>query len=197
MMKVGYTDGHWTADPRGYSFRNGYEWLRMQQPKQDWVSVVWSKWNIPKHALIFWIIMNNGLNVKEKLCKIGYCIDDRCLIYDSYSETQEHLSFNYRYSQQILQQMELWCGFSLQVKRSTGALPPKVCLKQKVHYLVLAACYYQVWTQRNNARMNHVLLKPDKVTEHIIDEVRSRIRRKLKEPVSSSDKVWLAKWGML
>ncbi|XP_074283433.1 uncharacterized protein LOC141607982 [Silene latifolia] len=119
LMKAGYTDGHWTADPRGYSIRNGYEWLRMQQPKQDWVN------------------------------------------------------------------------------RTTGALPPKVCLKQKVHFLVLAACYYQVWTQRNNVRMNHVLLKPDKVTEHIIDEVRSRIRRKLKEPVSSSDKVWLAKWGML
>ncbi|XP_074277680.1 uncharacterized protein LOC141601310 [Silene latifolia] len=168
-MKAGYTDGHWTADPRGYSIRNGYEWLRMQQPKHDW----------------------------EKLCKIGYCTDDRCLICDSYTETHEHLFFNCRYSQQILQKMELWCGFSLQVNRTTGSLPPKVCLKQKVHFLLLAACYYQVWTQRNNARMNHVLLKPDKVTGHIIDVVKSRIRRKLEEPVSSIDKVWLAKWSML
>ncbi|XP_074317710.1 uncharacterized protein LOC141653760 [Silene latifolia] len=107
LMKARYTDGQWTANPRGYSIRNGYEWLRTQQPKQDWVSMVWSSWNIPKHAHIVWIIMHNGLNVKDKLCKIGYCTDDRCIICDSHFETQEHLFFYCRYSQQILKQMEL------------------------------------------------------------------------------------------
>ncbi|XP_074266983.1 uncharacterized protein LOC141590281 [Silene latifolia] len=142
----------------------------MQQPKQDWVLLVWSKWNIPKHTTIAWIIMNNGLNVKEKLCKIGYCTDDRCLICDSDTETQERLFFNCKYSQKIMQQMELWCRLSLQTNRGMGILPPKACLKQKVQYLVVTACYYQVWLQRNSTRMNQVLIKPEKVSEHIIEK---------------------------
>ncbi|XP_074266860.1 uncharacterized protein LOC141590150 [Silene latifolia] len=197
MMKNGYSDGQWTADAKGYSIRSGYEWLRIQQPKQDWVPLVWNKWNIPKHTIIAWIIMNNGLNVKEKLCKIGYCTDDRCLICGSDSETQEHLFFNCRYSQQIMHQMENWCGFPLQANRSMGMLPTKGCLTQKVQFLVMTACYYQVWTQRNSARMKQVLIKLEKVSEHIIEEVKSRIRRKLKEPVSNTDKIWLTKWGIL
>ncbi|XP_074265975.1 uncharacterized protein LOC141588431 [Silene latifolia] len=197
LMKNGYTDGQWTADHRGYSIRNGYECFRTHQPKQDRAALVWNNWNIPKHALIVWIIMHNGLNVKDKLFKIGYCNDDRCTICDSVTKTQDRLFFRCSYSQQIIKLVEMWCGFPISVSiLSRNGLPAKSCLKQKVHYLVWSACYYQVWTQRNNARINSVLLRPFKVADQIIDEGKRKIRSKIKIPVNSSDQIWLTKWGV-
>ncbi|XP_074271483.1 uncharacterized protein LOC141595418 [Silene latifolia] len=124
--------------------------------------------------------MHNGLNVKDKLCRIGYSADDRCIICDSHSETQDHLFFKCSYNQQILKLMELRCGFPILVNRNMGTGMPA-----------------KVWTQRNNARVNNVLLRPSKVTEQIIAEVQRRIRGKIKHPVKSNDQVWLTKWGVL
>ncbi|XP_074314122.1 uncharacterized protein LOC141649329 [Silene latifolia] len=98
IMKPAYDGDQWTVDARGYSIRNGYEWLRPKQAKQDWYKIVWSKWNYPKYALISWIAMNNGLMIKERLFQFNCCTDDRCCICDSDTETQSHLFFYSHYS---------------------------------------------------------------------------------------------------
>ncbi|XP_074271472.1 uncharacterized protein LOC141595407 [Silene latifolia] len=77
IMKAGYQNDQWSASSKGYSIREGYEWLRTKQPKKDWVQLVWNSWNYPKHALISWIVMNQGLNVKAKLFQFGCSPDNR------------------------------------------------------------------------------------------------------------------------
>ncbi|XP_074315301.1 uncharacterized protein LOC141651490 [Silene latifolia] len=136
-LKSGYQDNKWISDDKEYSIKHGYEWLRFKQPEQEWYQLVWNNWNIPKHALITWIIMNKGLNTKDKLFRIGCCTDDRCSICDISSETQEHLFFECRYSKEILSIVEKWCGFKINVMHGmTGNTGPK--LKHNAHTLICA-----------------------------------------------------------
>ncbi|XP_074305597.1 uncharacterized protein LOC141640815 [Silene latifolia] len=127
IMKVGYQNDQWSANLKGYSIKKGYEWLRNKQPKKEWVQLVWNNWNFPKHALISWLVMNEGLNVKAKLFQFGCCPDNRCCICDQEPETQEHLFFDCLYSRQVMSLIEQWCGFKIAVDsyassgRSVGA----------------------------------------------------------------------------
>ncbi|XP_074304582.1 uncharacterized protein LOC141639327 [Silene latifolia] len=194
-MKPAYIDDQWSEDPKGYSIRSGYEWLRPKHALQSWKNFVWNKWNYPKHAMISWITMNNGLKVKDKLYPIGCCPDNRCCICDTAVETQSHLFFECLYSRQIIAAVETWCGFKVDV--SMSALPngigPKPALKQDVHSLIWTACLYFIWTQRNNARINLQLIGPDNVAVTIREEVKRKIRARLSKEPTQNDRVWLRK----
>ncbi|XP_074304743.1 uncharacterized protein LOC141639535 [Silene latifolia] len=113
IMKLTYIDDQWPEDPKGYSIRSGYEWLRPRQTIQRWKNIVWNKWNYPKHAMISWITMNNGLKVKDKLYQIRCSPDNRYCISDVAPETQSHLFFECSYSKQILLEIEKSCGFKV------------------------------------------------------------------------------------
>ncbi|XP_074298838.1 uncharacterized protein LOC141629792 [Silene latifolia] len=113
-MKNGYQHNTWAANMKGYSIREGYEWLRTKQPKKEWVHLVWNKWNFPKHELISWLVMNQGLNVKAKLFQFGCCPDNRCCVCDQAPETIEHLFFECLYSRQVLSLVEQWFAILLQ-----------------------------------------------------------------------------------
>ncbi|XP_074277504.1 uncharacterized protein LOC141601121 [Silene latifolia] len=133
IMKPAYIDDQWSEDPKGYSIRSGYEWLRPKQALQSWKNFVWNKWNYPKHAMISWITMNNGLKVKYKLYQFGCC-----LIIDVAVETQSHLFFECSYSRQVIAAVETCCGFKVDVSMSAppNGIVPKPALKQDVHSLI-------------------------------------------------------------
>ncbi|XP_074314167.1 uncharacterized protein LOC141649373 [Silene latifolia] len=196
MMKNGYVANTWILNPKGHTVSIGYEWLRHKQPQQHWTPMIWSSWNIPKHAIITWISMHKGLNVKEKLFRLGCCTDDRCIIYDREVETQSHLFFDCPYSNQVLQLLEQWCGFSIHVSMLGGLQTAKNCLKQQAHYLLWNALYYHIWNQRNAARIHSVLLRPQKLAGMIKDEVCRRIKVKMGKSPSRNDSIWLRKWGL-
>ncbi|XP_074288622.1 uncharacterized protein LOC141613778 [Silene latifolia] len=179
-MKLAYVHDQWSPDPNGYSVKHGYEWLRYRQNKQDWYTVVWNNWNVAKHAVITWLAMNNGLNVREKLFKIA--------------ETVEHLFFNCDYSKKVLQYVENWCGFRIDVSMASSG---RSSLKAGVHSLTWTACYYYIWYQRNNARLNATLLRPDKVVESVREEAMRRIRLMIGKNMSRGDKEWLRRWGLV
>ncbi|XP_074314066.1 uncharacterized protein LOC141649270 [Silene latifolia] len=115
--------------------------------------------------------MHKELNVKEKLFMLGCCTDDRCIICDWEVETQTHLFFDCPYSKQVLQLLEKWCGFNIHVSMLGGLQPAKDCLKQQVHYLLWNALYYHIWAQRNAARIQFVLLRPQKLAGMIKEEI--------------------------
>ncbi|XP_074292992.1 uncharacterized protein LOC141619869 [Silene latifolia] len=179
-MKTGYTNDQWTGTSRGYSITDGYHWLRPKQPEPEWTQLAWNRWNYPKHSMITWIVMNQGLNVKTKLFQFGVSHDDKCCTCDNEQETQSHLFFDCLYSKQVLNKVEQWCGFRVNVNMAgdwrcnTGAK-----LKQHVHFLVWSACFSHIWYQRNNTRVNTTLSMPSKVVVVIKDEVQRRIRGKL------------------
>ncbi|XP_074277631.1 uncharacterized protein LOC141601265 [Silene latifolia] len=193
-MKPAYDGNQWTVDARGYSIRNGYEWVRPKQAKYDWCKIVCSKWNYPKHALISWIVMNNGVMIKERLFQFNCCTDDRCWICDSDTKTQSHLFYDCQYSKQVLRLTEQWCGFRIFVSSSNSRTGSSAGagLKQTVHNLIWTAYYYYIWNQR----INFQLLKPGSVADKIKEDVRRKIRRKLDKTCTRADNTWLQKWGV-
>ncbi|XP_074315920.1 uncharacterized protein LOC141652310 [Silene latifolia] len=60
--------------------------------------------------------------------------------------------------------------------------------------ILLTASYYHVWGQRNNARINAVLVSPGRVVQMIKDSVRHRIKVKRNDQMSSVDRNWLCHW---
>ncbi|XP_074292344.1 uncharacterized protein LOC141619212 [Silene latifolia] len=112
-LKDGFVDGSWISHPHGYSMRRGYDWLKPIQNPQPWQSVVWNTWNTPKHSLISWLMLQGGMNTKEKLHKIGYCTYDRCLLYDSMPETIDHLFSSCIYSCKVKHLLENWIGSNM------------------------------------------------------------------------------------
>ncbi|XP_074292274.1 uncharacterized protein LOC141619155 [Silene latifolia] len=198
IMKAGYQNDQWSANLKAYSIREWYEWLRNKQPKKDWVQLVWNDWNIPKHALISWLVMNQGLNIKAKLFQFGCCPDNRCCICDQEPETLEHLFFDCLYSRQVLSLIEQWRGLKIAVDfyasngRNAGAR-----LKMHTHYLLWSACFYHIWSQRNNSRVNLILTRPESLVMQIREDVMRRIRSKLGRPAVNEERTWLQRWGIV
>ncbi|XP_074318847.1 uncharacterized protein LOC141655677 [Silene latifolia] len=198
MMKAGYHNDQWVASSKVYTIRDEYEWLRTKQPKQNLVQLAWNKWNYPKHAMISWLVLNHGLNVEAKLFQFGCCPDNRCCICDKDSESQEHLFFNCLYSKQVMMLVEQWCGFKVAVgSYASNGRSARTSLKRQVHYLIWTACFYHIWCQKKNSRVNLILLRPGKLAAIIKEDVMRRIRSKIGKIVSCNEKSWLQKWGIM
>ncbi|XP_074320775.1 uncharacterized protein LOC141657433 [Silene latifolia] len=174
-IKDGYTNGTWNSHSQGYTVKRGYEWLRPSQTVQPWAKLVWNNWNIPKHTLILWINLNGGLNVKDKLHKLGCCDDDLCCMCSSMAETSEHLFLACTYSCRIRELIGRWIGRSM----------PSVNEMIASHR-----------DNRNNARIHGKLLRPEQVVKQIADEAQRRIKYKAGTDLNQFALVWLRSIGM-
>ncbi|XP_074314111.1 uncharacterized protein LOC141649317 [Silene latifolia] len=112
-LKYGFVNGSWDHHPKGYTIRSGYDWLCPEQAAAVWSPVVWNNWNVPKHSMITWLMMHNGMNVKEKLFKIACCNNDLCTMCEVHTETVEHVFSECVYSYRIKAQLIQWFGGSL------------------------------------------------------------------------------------
>ncbi|XP_074283164.1 uncharacterized protein LOC141607709 [Silene latifolia] len=197
-MKSAYTDGHWQPDVKGYNVRSGYDWLRVHQNKPWWYNTIWSNWNVPKHAFISWITMHNGMNTREKLHSFGCCSTDACCICENAKETMSHLFFEYEYSKIVVSLIQDWCGARISMSNAMagGYGNAGGILLQRVYSLVLSACIYHVWEQRNSARINGSLLAPSLVVQRIKEVIRQRIKFKCTAKLNRRDEVWLEKLGI-
>ncbi|XP_074277832.1 uncharacterized protein LOC141601446 [Silene latifolia] len=177
LLKDGYTDDTWTAQTQGYSIRGGYDWLVMPHPILDWTKLVWNSLNTPKHSMITWITLHGGLNIKDKLFRIGCSNDNHCCCCDNMPETHEHLFIYCPYSSRIRGKLESWLGRPIpdvndMVAGNTGSI------QWKIMVVVMSAYYYNVWLQRNNARINYYITRPNIVAKRIEEEAMRRIKFK-------------------
>ncbi|XP_074277484.1 uncharacterized protein LOC141601115 [Silene latifolia] len=177
-LKDGFVDGVWLFHPKGYSIRRGYEWLKPIQAPQPWQSIVWNNWNIPKHSLISWLMLQGGMNTKAKLHNFGYCSDDRCILCESMPETIDHLFSSCVYSCKVKQLLENWIGTNLLTVSHLAASVTN-SVQWKAMAVILNAYHYAIWAQRNNARVNYYLLRPEGLVKQIEEAVRGRIKLKL------------------
>ncbi|XP_074283215.1 uncharacterized protein LOC141607764 [Silene latifolia] len=199
LIKDAYIEDQWAPDSNGFTIRRCYEWLRHRAAPQIWAPVVCNSWNVPKHSLITWISMNNGLNTRAKLASFGYCQEQLCCICESSTENQEHLFFQCEYSQRVLQEIKQWCGFRVDVTMAGLGISGTSMkgLKQQVHCQLWTSCHYHIWFERNNARLNAVITPPIKLAERITAEAKTRILSKIGSSICGQDGVWLRKWNCM
>ncbi|XP_074283121.1 uncharacterized protein LOC141607666 [Silene latifolia] len=143
-LKNGFEDGKWTVNPKGYTIRNGYEWLSPVHVPLEWPAIVWNNWNVPKHSMTTWLRMHEGMNVKSKLVRFG---------------------------------CSQWFGGCFPTVNSLIATK-RDSAGWKVKAAIFNAFTYSVWYQRNNARVNECLVRPEIVAARIEEEVRKRVKGK-------------------
>ncbi|XP_074304992.1 uncharacterized protein LOC141639913 [Silene latifolia] len=165
-LKDGFGQNYWLADEHGYTLKNGYKWLCTHQAKVDWYPLVWNSWNIPKHSVITWFIMQEGLNTKAKLYQIGFCEDNLCLICGEQPETINHLFYECHYGCRIRAALAIWMGrvfptITDLMNGRTGSL------QWKAMAMIFNVYLYMIWHQRNFTRLHQsvVPVNPDAIAE--------------------------------
>ncbi|XP_074314108.1 uncharacterized protein LOC141649313 [Silene latifolia] len=176
-LKNGYEDGTWTVNPKGYTIRNGYDWLSPDHTPLDWPAIVWNNWNVPKHSMTTWLRMHEGMNVKSKLVKFGCCDDALCLLCQLQPETVDHLFNTCVYTVNIQSCLAQWCGGCFPTVNSLIATKSDNP-RWKVKVAMFNAFTYSIWYQRNNARVNDCLVRPEIVAARIEEDVRNRVKMK-------------------
>ncbi|XP_074277747.1 uncharacterized protein LOC141601369 [Silene latifolia] len=190
-LKDGFGENCWLPDENDYTLKNGYKWLCTQQPKMDWCSLVWNSWNISKHSIITWLIMQEGLNIIAKLFQFGFCEDNLCLICGEQPETITHLFYECNYSCRIKAALAVWLGRSfpnlteLQNGRQDS-------LQWKAMAIVFNVYLYTVWHRRNTTRLQHSVMRPELLAAQIEEVAGKRGCTKAGPGLSHITNGWLS-----
>ncbi|XP_074302950.1 uncharacterized protein LOC141637290 [Silene latifolia] len=191
-FKSGYDAGTWLADKKGYTVCSGYDWIRHKEQKVGWAKLIWKSWALPKHKFLSWLILKIALNVKVKLFKHGTCQDDICRLCGAGQETVEHVFQTCQYVSMVLAGVCDWLGIPkptvnriIWVGRRNWSL-----LKRNVCLAVVMAVYYAVWHQRNQARLEGIVLRQN-ISIHQIQQC-FKLRMISCKIVTRVDPNWMA-----
>ncbi|XP_074301198.1 uncharacterized protein LOC141632557 [Silene latifolia] len=101
-MILGYVNGKWVVQGKGFSPVGCYEWFKGSRPKVPWARLVWNEWVVPKHQFLRWLIAQGALRTNDKLVLYGMDVDDKCYLCAQATEGSDHLFFECAYSKQII-----------------------------------------------------------------------------------------------
>ncbi|XP_074299125.1 uncharacterized protein LOC141630157 [Silene latifolia] len=180
----------WTEQGEGdYYIAKGYDFLREKTQEVQWSNMVWNQLTIPKHSLVAWLYHHKALTTNAKLKDIGITSDDTCYICGVGAEQPDHLFFSCSYSNNIVSIVEIWLG--IQLPRQ-NLLDWRIQFhgsgyKRDVVNGVLNALIYSIWRQRNTCKFEMQLLRPHKVAENIIKDLKIRIDQTQKRSKRKED----------
>ncbi|XP_074290616.1 uncharacterized protein LOC141617331 [Silene latifolia] len=198
-LAAGYLTGKWHDQPDGYSPASCYRWLRGVQPKVCWHPVIWNPWNIPKHSFMGWLWVCDALKTKSRLLQYGVTDDADCMLCGQGIETQEHLFFDCFYSRRVIHAINQVMG---------GVLATHDLLEWSMHHngtqvqkrvfsAMLVCLIYQIWQQRNKCKVEMQVLRPEKLSKMILQEIRARIRSRDLKILKHDDVEWLHSMNLL
>ncbi|XP_074266100.1 uncharacterized protein LOC141588565 [Silene latifolia] len=161
--------GLWLPCPSGYSVSSGYQWIRQKQPTVTWNKVIWNSWCISKHSFISWLIAREALQLKDKLFLLGIISDDVCFLCGSAAENHKHLFTQCCYTRQLFRMLSLKLNICLPVANLLVWMQTKpwAKIKKQVTIVWTQALYYTIWHQRNKARLEGVVQRPEHVFQQL------------------------------
>ncbi|XP_074303989.1 uncharacterized protein LOC141638475 [Silene latifolia] len=164
---VAYHAGHWCPHPKGYTVSNGYEWIRTKKTRVPWAIYVWNTWCLPKHNFVNWLISRKALMLKDRLASLGISTDDKCLLCGIASETHEHFFQHCGFTKLLI--YNLMRHLNIRRPGSDALLwvqnKPWSVVKKNVVSAFLQAGLYAVWIQRNKARVDFTVDRPEVVAQ--------------------------------
>ncbi|XP_077226301.1 uncharacterized protein LOC143859506 [Tasmannia lanceolata] len=118
----------WKPNSNGlFSAKSGWEVTRQKFEKPVWASRIWFRCHIPRHALVSWKALINGLSTTDNLHFLDSSVSRSCILCKSGLESVNHLFFQCPYSN--------WIWKSLLVKLG-HCRNPKPDLLQEEHGLL-------------------------------------------------------------
>ncbi|XP_074293158.1 uncharacterized protein LOC141620099 [Silene latifolia] len=189
----GFVDGVWGVQPAGYTPNGYYEWLRTTRPPVCWNKVIWTKWALPKHQFMGWLVAHEALNTVDKLISYGMDVDDGCLLCGQTNESLTHLYFACQYSRRVLMflQQHTGCSFPLVIDLDWWSSRGGTNVQRGVQIALFLGAIYSIWYQRNKCRLDAVLVHPNQIAFQVIEGVRNRTRGREKEIKNANDVNWL------
>ncbi|XP_074265700.1 uncharacterized protein LOC141588144 [Silene latifolia] len=192
-LDTGYQNGQWLLDVRGYTLSSGYDLIRHKFQNVPWHKQIWNSWSLPKHQFIGWLIAREALMLKDKLFSLGIVPDDDCLLCGKGGESHTHLFQNCEYSRRLLDEVSKVLRIALPIsnplQRITDGQFSQVL--KGVILSAISATFYHIWLQRNKARVDGVLQRPEFLRDLILKEMKTRIDVLLSQKTANSDNVWL------
>ncbi|XP_074289279.1 uncharacterized protein LOC141614432 [Silene latifolia] len=157
--------GLWLPCPSGYSVSSGYQWIRQKYPTVTWNKMIWNPWCISKHSFVSWIIAREALQLKDKLFLLGIIPDDTCFLCGSAAENHQHMFTQCCYTRKLISLLSLKLNIGLPVANLLVWMQTKpwAKIKKQVTLVWIQALYYTIWHQRNKARLEGVVQRPEHV----------------------------------
>ncbi|KAG7588721.1 Reverse transcriptase domain [Arabidopsis suecica] len=179
-------------DCAGFSSSKTWEVLRPREEKKPWVSSVWFRGAVPKHAFNMWVSTLNRLPTRQRLASWGVIQSDVCCLCAKDPESRDHLLISCDFASAIWSQVfsRLSPNFGqiltwnelLSWTRHATAIGPSLLRK-----VAAQATIYHIWRQRNNVLHNDQILPPSTIFKIIDREIRNiitgRRRRKRWRPL--------------
>ncbi|KAL2894924.1 hypothetical protein RDABS01_010833 [Bienertia sinuspersici] len=182
-----------------FSVKKVYLALKEENPKMFWHRNVWGRLSMPKHQFCAWLAIQERLNTKERLERMGVIKDTDCVLCQGAKETWNHLFFQCPYSKQIIQDINQWLGANPTV-RSIPHLYRWINRRTKVSKFqkeiwcaAINATIYHLWQQRNNMIWNDQKQDWRQVIKQIKAQVIMRINDCNEKKKNGSEKDWLDK----
>jgi hypothetical protein len=181
-VELGDTDlAVWNAKHGQYTCADAWDKLREVHPAVGWWELVWFPSSIPKHSFFLWLVFQNALVTKERMCGWCYTGCTLCLLCRGAQENREHFFFRCRFSSRIWINIMSECSipnapldwdaieaWGLKVLRGKG-------VRATLGRLCLGSTVYNIWKQMNALLHN----SSPKIEESLMDcirwEVRSRV----------------------
>ncbi|KAK9723760.1 hypothetical protein RND81_05G023600 [Saponaria officinalis] len=179
-FREAFSSGDWAIRPYTYAIHEGYDWIRLKGAVVSWYEHVWCAWSIPKHSLVAWLIINEALNTREKHYRLVICSSNKCCFCEDQTETINPLLWACAYSSQVKKLVQVWLRCAQTVTRGKQ----RSLTQRNVEALICNAFTYHIWLQRNQCRILLFIDCLEKVFNCIKQDVRARIKVKLREPVA-------------
>ncbi|XP_074291902.1 uncharacterized protein LOC141618719 [Silene latifolia] len=192
-LASGYYNGQWLLDNKGYTVGSGYELVRQKCQAVQWNQWVWNGWCIPRHQFIGWLIARESLQLKMKLFQLGIAADGDCMLCSNASETHDHLFQECTYGRRVFSEVSKLCNMSIPMSNHMQWAGDRHAsrLQKGVLLCIVMATFYHIWMQRNKARVEGCILKPDLLSKQIRREVQVRICARLLPVTDRRDLDWL------
>ncbi|XP_074305948.1 uncharacterized protein LOC141641176 [Silene latifolia] len=169
----------WQSIDEKYQIADGYKWLSTgNDQKVPWKTVVWNRYNVPKHVFIMWLIHHQRLLTMDRLQKMGICEDGLCFLCDQFPESHQHLFEDCPYIVACFSILFRWLGIinsGLKTGEALLADRRQPLLIRLLKCAVVVALFYHVWMARNACRLELYVPRPDCLIQRVREEVKLRV----------------------
>ncbi|GJY36038.1 RNA-directed DNA polymerase, eukaryota, reverse transcriptase zinc-binding domain protein [Tanacetum coccineum] len=172
----------------------------------SWNKLVWFSENIPKHAFILWLVIQEKLTTQDKVRRWGSYDMMVCLLCYDEMDSHKHLFFKCEFANKFWRMVKRKIKFhcadmewqdlitklsGMQNGNSVGSIVRRLCL---------ATCVYLVWQERNNKIFRDEARSIDNlftIFNNIIQWRLSSLKVKKSQAVLSTAEIWDIKFNVI
>ncbi|XP_071705122.1 uncharacterized protein [Rutidosis leptorrhynchoides] len=172
-----------TNDGKSVPFSTHQVWkdLRVNRAKVSWWHVIWYKGFDPKHAFLLWLAVLDRLNTQERMAKWLPNKQFSCVFCGKEKDSIKHLFFMCEFSLQVWSELKkklLFRGLPDKLNdivHDLAKYPNSKSIWNVINRMVIAACVYLLWQERNYRLFKKIERDADTVCKAVQDFVQCKL----------------------